>query len=102
MPTKLSKNSPVTPSTPSETPLDFTNVPVIFADNVSAVSIGPFISKIVLAMESAPPNLTPSMQIALPSNVLHAIASQVLAIMGQSQVKEQLTEAHATFIKSLP
>ena len=102
MPTKLSKNSPVAPSTSSETPLDFINVPVIYADSVSAVSIGPFISKIVLAMESAPQNLTPSMQIVLPSNVLHAIASQVLAIMGQPQVKAQLTEAHEAFIKSLP
>lgn len=79
------------------------DVPVIYADNVLAVSIGPFVSKIVLAMESTTPQQAkPSMQIVIPSNVLYAIASQVLNIMGQPAVKEQITQGHTTFVASLP
>ena len=103
MPAKPPKSSPPVPNTPSETTLNLSEVPAIYADNVLAVSIGPFVSKIVLAMESTPPpQAKPSVQIVIPSNVLQAIASQVLNIMGQPAVKEQITQSHTTFVESLP
>lgn len=43
----------------------------------------------------------PSMQVAVPSNVLHAFASQVIEIMKDPQVREKLAKDHTALQESL-
>lgn len=78
------------------------SAPVVYADNITAIAIGPFVSKVVFGLEGSPgQNPSPSMQLTLPTNVLQAMAVHIVNAMRSSEVKEQVTKGHKEFQETL-
>jgi hypothetical protein len=74
------------------------DLPNLYADNLAGLSIGPYVCKITLATESIPGQLAPSLQITLPTNVMHGLAKAIMDIFSDPDTQRQLS---TTFTENL-
>ena len=76
-------------------------LPTLYADNLAGLSIGPFICKITLATEAMPGQLSPSMHLSMPTNVLHGLAKTLMGIFSDPNTHQQFETIFAETIKNM-
>jgi hypothetical protein len=76
-------------------------IPTIYADNTIGIAVGSFMCKITLATESMPGQLVPSMQIVLPTNVMHGLAKALMDIFSDLNTHQQLEATFAETMKAM-
>lgn len=76
-------------------PID--NIPLVYVDQMVGLAIGPFVSKIVLAVENPPAQPTPKITIAMPTQSLHLMAKQLNEILSTKETQDQFSAAFKTY-----
>lgn len=69
------------------------SAPLIYAENIIGLAVGPFVSKVILGLENPPHNPTPTIQISMPTNALHNLAKQVLEVLSNKDTQDQIGKA---------
>lgn len=78
------------------------SAPIVYVDNITALAIGPFVSKIVFGLEESPgQSPSPSMQLTLPTNVLQALAMHINDAMRSPDLRAQVAQGHKEFQETL-
>lgn len=77
------------------------SVPLIYAENIIGLAVGPFVSKIILGLENPPHQPTPTLQISMPTNAMHAMAKQILDILNNPEAQSQIDNAFKEYQKSV-
>lgn len=86
-------NSPKKKASPSQHNNSLTDVPIIYADALMGVAVGPFVSKFMIGNDVIGDEPAPKYQIALPTNLMHALANQIIEILGKSENQAQMLQA---------
>lgn len=80
----------VLPGTPS----------IFYIDQMVAMGIGPFVSKITFAHETDD-GLVPNMTLVMPTNVLQLLGNQINAALHDQALQKALSDEHGAFGSSL-
>ncbi len=86
---------------PSEPNVQLTNVPLMYADSLVGLAIGPFVSKIILGVEDPAQQHTPSLQISMPTNALHNLAKHIIELLHDPEAQKNLARGHKDFQDSM-
>lgn len=81
--------------------LPINDVPLIYTEQMVGLAVGPFVSKIVLAIENPPHQPTPKLTIAMPTQALHMMAKRITEILSSQETQEQLGDAFHSYQKSV-
>jgi hypothetical protein len=76
------------------------NPPLIFADSLVGLAIGPFVSKIILGVENPEQKHIPSIQVTMPTNALHSLAKHITEALRDADVQKNLTNGYQGFQES--
>ena len=76
-------------------------VPLIYAENIIGLAVGPFVSKIILGLENPPHQPTPTLQISMPTNAMHGMAKQILEILNNPDAQSQIEKAFKEYQESV-
>lgn len=87
--------------TNSESGIQLSSVPLMYADSVVGLAIGPFVSKIILGVENPDQVNTPSLQISMPTNALHNLAKSIIEILSDPNAQAKIAEGHAQYQKAI-
>lgn len=77
-----------------------TVAPLVYADNLSGLALGPFVSRITFGLENPPGQFSPTLQVSMPTNALHAMAKQILDAFDSPTVKPKIDKAYETYLAS--
>jgi hypothetical protein len=91
---KIEKTNP-------ENGIQLSNVPLMYADSVVGLAIGPFVSKIILGVENPDQKSVPSLQISMPTNALHSLATSVIEILRDPDAQAKIAQGHAEYQKAI-
>ena len=69
------------------------SAPLIYAENIIGLAVGPFVSKVILGLENPPHLPTPTIQISMPTNALHGFAKQVMEVLSNKETQDQIGNA---------
>jgi hypothetical protein len=81
--------------------IQLSNVPLMYADSVVGLAIGPFVSKIILGVENTDQKNAPSLQISMPTNALHNLAKSVMDVLRDPDAQAKIAEGHAEYQKAI-
>jgi hypothetical protein len=81
----------------NESNLPLVNTPLIYADTLVGLAIGPFVSKMILGVESPGQQSTPSLQVSMPTNALHDLAKHILELLQNADAQKNIVEGHKNF-----
>lgn len=77
------------------------SAPLIYAENIIGLAVGPFVSKVILGLENPPHLPTPTIQISMPTNALHGFAKQVMEVLGSQDTQDQIGNAFREYQESI-
>jgi len=77
------------------------DVPLIYAETLMGVAIGPFVSKFILGTEAIGQEPVAKYQIALPTNLMHTLAKQIIDVLGDQGNQAQLLQAFQQYQQEL-
>ncbi|MDC7704020.1 hypothetical protein [Vogesella indigofera] len=78
-----------------------TTVPLIYAEQIVGLAVGPFVSKIILGVENPPGAPVPTIQISMPTNALHGMAKIIIKNIASKETQDQLKEAFEQYQESV-
>lgn len=90
-----------TPAAADDTNIPLTNTPMVYADTVVGLAVGPFVSKIILGVENPGQQSVPSLQISMPTNALHDLAKHIATILKNEDAQKNIAKGHGDFQSSL-
>ena len=85
------------PPVANESNLPLANTPMVYADTLVGLAIGPFVSKMILGVENPGQQNTPSLQVSMPTNALHELAKHILAILQNEDAQKNIANSHRDF-----
>ena len=66
------------------------NVPLLYVEQMTAMMIGSFTSKIVLGLENPGGAPTPTVTLVMPTQSLHLIAKHIFQVLSSEDAQKQL------------
>lgn len=76
---------------------------VIFADQAVAIGYGPFVSRITFGVENhLAGERTPVMTVTMPTNMMHALARNIVNELESASAKQNITKGHQDYIGGYP
>ena len=87
-------------NTSSEAPeqgIPLANTPLMYADTLVGLAIGPFVSKIILGVENPGQQNLPSLQISMPTNALHDLARHIFEVLQNQEAQKNISKGHSDF-----
>lgn len=85
----------------SEPKVELTNAPLMYADSLIGLAVGPFVSKLILGVEQQPQKHVPSLQISMPTNALHDLAKHIIELLHDPESLKNLAKGHKDFQDSI-
>lgn len=74
---------------------------LIYCEHMIGMSIGPFVSKIVIGLDNSPNAPMPQFTLVMPTNGLHLMATNVLAALSSDDNQKKLGEGFKSYQESV-
>ena len=76
---------------------------VIYADQAVSIGYGPFVSRVTFAVENhLAGDRKPVVTVAMPTNMLHLLARNVISELESSSAKKTISKGHQDYISAYP
>lgn len=85
----------------TERAIQLSKTPLMYADSLVGLAIGPFVSKLILGVENPDQQNVPTLQISMPTNALYNLAKHVLDILHDPEAQKSITQGHEEYQKTI-